>query len=75
MMPVMRAPLLMVLGLLFAGSEAFGKVLKKQVSVALLGCCFQHCGPAGVVWVGMGYWEWLLPSLEVLLFYRAFQSH
>lgn len=30
MMPVMRAPLLMVLGLLFAGSEAFGKVLKKQ---------------------------------------------
>ncbi|XP_006906487.1 ganglioside GM2 activator [Pteropus alecto] len=30
MMPLMRAPLLMALGLLFAGSEAFGRILKKQ---------------------------------------------
>lgn len=67
-MPLMRAPLLMVLGLLFAGSEAFGKVLKKQVSVALLGCCFQQCDTAGVVWVGMGYWEWLLPAISRILY-------
>lgn len=51
MMPLMRAPLLMALGLLFAGSEAFGKVLKKQVSVALLDAAFSFAAQ-------LGWYEW-----------------
>ena len=52
MIPGMRAPILIALGLLLAGPEALAKVSAKQVSASLLGGCFHYPGPAD--WDGIG---------------------